>query len=277
MKTNIFHLQIIPLAKIFPHEEFDQSRAKPLVARLKKDGYLANPIIVASVGNEQYLQLDGMNRFSAFKIMEIPTILAQIIDYSDQETVELSSWSHLFYTSAKTFFYCAQRMDHTTVKQGKIENVGHRYIKEEESSRLCTVVTKNGQVYLISTSGTLLEKVKKLNKLVSCYKEKIVRDVMPPNPNQSDTKVLFAEHPSTNMMLVFPTFTRHQIIEVVKNGQLFPPGVTRHIIKRRCLNVNIPLLLFSKRKSLEEQNKEMEEILLTRHFRLYEEPTIYFE
>src|SRR3990167_4547707 len=96
MKTDIFHLQIIPIKNILPHEEFDEKRTHPLVSRLRKDGYLANPIIVAALGEGKHLQLDGMNRFSAFKMMKIPTILAQIIDYNDQDIVELSSWAHLF-------------------------------------------------------------------------------------------------------------------------------------------------------------------------------------
>jgi len=277
MKTNIFNLEIIPLSSILPHEEFDQKRALPLVAKLKKDGYLANPIIVAPLGDKKYLQLDGMNRFSTFQIMKIPHILAQIIDYNDQESVELSSWSHLFHVKKQAFFFCADNLDHTSVKQGNFGNIGHRYIKEEESGRLCTVVSKKGQVYLISASGTLLEKVKKLSKLVACYKNNIKRDVLPPHPNKGDVEVLFAEHPQANMMLIFPTFTRHQIVEMAKNGQLFPPGITRHIIRRRCLNVNIPLSLFSSKKSLEAQNKEIKEKLLVRGFRLYEESTIYFE
>ncbi|MBI5452843.1 ParB N-terminal domain-containing protein [Candidatus Gottesmanbacteria bacterium] len=277
MKTDIFHLQIIPIADILVHEEFDESRAYPLVERLKKEKQLVNPILVASLTDGKFLQLDGMNRFSAFKILGLKSIVCQIIDYNDQEEVELSSWSHLFKASKDEFLAFLSQKCGFIVKQGNIDQVGHRYIKEEGMGRLITLCCSDGGVYLVSTNGNLLEKIDKLNQLVSYYKEKIVRDVLPPHPNAADIDVLFREHPQNNMMIVFPTFTRHQIVEIVKKNKLFPAGVTRHIIRRRCLNVHAPLSLFDKKKSIGEQNKELESMLLKRSFRLYEEPTIYFE
>lgn len=276
MKNNVFHLQIVPIKDVLPHEEYDQNRAKPLITRLKQEKHLVNPIIVATLDNGKFLQLDGMNRFSAFKMMKIPTILAQIIDYNDQDVVELSSWTHLFHIEHEKFFLCATDMQ-MTVKKGNIDNVGHRYIREEGQSRLCTVVTRKKEVYLIYTNGTLFDKINKLNKLVDCYKDRIFRDVLVQTPGVGDIELLFQERSSANMMMIFPTFTRHQIVDVVKHGQLFPSGVTRHIIKRRCLNVRMPMSFFENGGSLKQQNIELEKMLTNKAFRLYEEPTIYFE
>ncbi len=277
MKTDIFHLQIIPISEILPHEVYDQSRALPLVERLKKEKIMVNPIIVAQIDGKKFLQLDGMNRFSAFKMLGMKSILCQIIDYNDQESVELSSWSHLFSDRENNFIRELQKIEGLIVKEGEEENIGHRYIKEEGMGRLCTVCSKNNKVYIIATNGSLPQKIEKLNQLVSLYDDRIIRDVLPPRPNQGDLKMLFIEHSQTDMMIVFPTFTRHQIVETVKNGKLFPAGVTRHIIRRRCLNVNINLSIFQNDKSISEQNDEFERIIMARNFRLYEEPTVYFE
>ncbi len=277
MKTDIFHLQIVPVEDILVHEEFDDSRAYPLVERLKQDKFLANPIIVAGVEGGKFLQLDGMNRYSAFKMLGISSIPTQIIDYNDQEEVELSSWSHFFPAEKEAFLVSLSQTKDIKVRKGKMEDVGHRYVKEEGMARLCTIVDKDGSVYLVASSGDLISKVKQLNRIVSIYDKQIERDVLPPHPNQGDIRVLFEEHPSTSMMVVFPTFTRHQIVEVVRKGKLFPPGITRHIIKRRCLAINAPLSLFDRGKNVEEQNKTFEDMLSKRKFRLYEEPTIYFE
>lgn len=277
MKTNIFHLQIIPTSAILCHEEYDPSRARPLVERLRQNQQLANPIIVAELDKEKYLQLDGMNRLSAFKILGFSSILAQVIDYNDQEMVELSSWCHLFRADQDKFLHFIEKIDKIFVKEGRMENVGHRYIKEEGLGRLCTLIKRRGSVYLINCNGNLLEKIQYLTKIVSFYKKKIVRDVLSVHANQTDIEILFGEHKNTNFMLVFPTFTRHQIVEIVKKGGFFPAGITRHIIKKRCLNVNLPLKIFASRNSIKEQNKEMEELLLARNFRCYEEPTVYFE
>lgn len=277
MKTDIFHLQIIPVSDIMPHELYDQSRAQPLVDNFQKENVLVNPIIVAQIDGKKYLQLDGMNRFSAFKMLGIKSILCQIVDYNDQESVELSSWTHLFSDLGKNFMRIMKRIPGLIVKIGEAEDIGHRYIKEEGMGRLCTICSKSGKVFIVSANGSLSHKIDKLNKLVFLYKDRIIRDVLSSRPNQGDLKLLFMEHSGTNMMVIFPTFTRHQIVEIVKNGKLFPAGITRHIIRRRCLNVNVPLSLFANDKSAETQNHEFEKIISSRSFRLYEEPTVYFE
>ena len=277
MKNNIFSLKILPLESVLPHEEFDKRRARPLVRKLKEDKKLVNPIIVADLGDEKYLQLDGMNRLSAFQMMKMSSILAQVIDYNDQSTVELASWCHIFQGHAKSFLKHARSVNNLRVKDGMLHHVGYRYIKADGWGRLCTVVTKSKRVYLIHANGSLLEKVEKLRKLVEYYKKRIVRDALPLNPSSRDIRTLFNEHPNSNMLMVFPTFTRHQIISVIEKKGVFPSGVTRHLIKRRCLNINVPLRLFRKYKNIEEQNKELDRLLKARPFRLYEEPTIYFE
>lgn len=276
MKTDLFHLEIVPIRNIYPHEEFDISRSYPLVEKLKKDRQLKNPILLTNLGEGRYLELDGINRISSFKILKFKTILAQIIDYNDQEIVELSSWCHLFSSKPEDFLTFVKDIDEIKIKEGLIGNVGYRYIKETGKARLCTVVTKRGKVYLFYTGGGLLQKVDKLRRLVKFYDKSINRAILPENPSIGEIEYLLEEK-SKDIMVVFPTFTRHQIVEVVKRGGLLPPGVTRHIIKWRCLNVNVPLSFFSNKKTLKEKNKQLDKILKSRNPRIYEEPTIQFE
>lgn len=276
MQTQIFHLKIISVKDILVHEDFDENRAAPLVDNLKKEQYLSNPILVASLGNSKYLQLDGMNRFCAFKRLGLSAILAQIIDYNDQETVELSSWIHLFTDRQNKFMKYLKKIKEISLKKGNLDMVGHRYIREDGTGRLCTVVTDKNEVFLLYANDNLSQKVNLLRKVVSFYQDGIVRDVLPDGSERGQLRLPFAEHPNTDTMVIFPTFTRHQIVDVVKLGGLFPSGITRHIIKRRCLNVKVPLSLFLE-KSLVKQNEELEKILELKKFRVYEEPTVYFE
>lgn len=277
MKTDIFHLQILSIDEILPQEEFDESRTYPLLEKIKRDGIFSNPIIVAQIDGEKYLQLDGMNRLSSMKLLGYKTVLTQVVDYNDQENVELSSWAHFFNSDKDAFIKAVSIIKGLSIEKGEFSDVGHRYMKEEGLGRLCTLVEKNGEVLLVVSSGTLLEKIQRLNALVKLYSSKIARDVMPSHPNKSDIDFLFLEHPDSTMMCIFPTLTRHQIVEVIKRGTLLPPGVSRHIIKRRCMNVNMPLSLFDSSKSVDQQNEVLEGLLKKRKFRLYEEPTVYFE
>lgn len=276
MQTDIFHLKIVPIKDILVHEQFDDSRVFPLVASLKEDKQLSNPIIVASLDNQKYLQLDGMNRLSAFKKLGLDSILVQIVDYNNQETVELSSWLHIFKGDINHFIANIES-NGNEVSKAKFEQVGHRYIKEEGRARICTVISMEGFVYLVYSKGELMGKVKSLNKITEFYKDKIQRDVLPIKPNRIDIDLLFQEHEPSNIIVIFPTFTRHQIVDVAKRKELFPAGMTRHIIQRRCLNVNVPLTLFTKERSIKKQNVDLEKLLFQKKFRLYEESTVYFE
>lgn len=268
MKTDIFHLQIIPLADIFVHEEYDQSRTLPLIERLKYDSFIANPIIVASIGEGKYLQLDGVNRYTAFKRLGLSSILAQIINYHDSTSVRLSSWSHLFPGKLEELL--------SKIRDGGIE-VNQSSIGSIDPNAFLTIITNQREVYTCFFTGNLVGKAKILRGIVNEYKKSIARDVMPKSPTPCDIDLLFAEHPETNLMIVFSLFQFSHIIEIVKSGGLLPAGITRHIIQRRCLNVNAPLTLFSPKLSVKEQNEKLEKLFDMRKFRVYEEPTIYFE
>lgn len=277
MQTDIFKLQIIALKNILPHERYDDSRALPLIERLKKDGFLANPIIVAKLDRQYYIQLDGMNRLTAFKKIGFSAILTQIVDYNDQDMVELSSWSHLTNLSIHAFLLKLGKIKDLSRQEGRIDLVGHRYIKNEGISRIATVVFRNGKVWLLYFNGKLVKKVEILNKIVTVYGKDIIRDILPSDPNQVNIDRIFDKYPDKKILIVLPTFTRHQIVDMVSLNKMFPAGVTRHIIKRRCLNLNLPLKLFQSGKSIKELNSLLDKFLKNRQVRLYEEPTIYFE
>lgn len=277
MKTDFYHLKIVPIEKILVHEEMDINRAEPLVKKIKVEGRLSNPIIVAKLDDGKYLQLDGMNRLQAFKALGFKTILVQIVDYNDQENVDLSTWTHLFHTNGKKFIKAVKQIPGIVYKKGTVENVGHRYIREKGLGRLCTVCTKDKKVYLFFTNGDLMEKIAKLNEIVGLYGNKIVRDVLLPYLNMGDIQILFDHNPETNMMLVFPTITRHQVVKVVEKGGLLPTGLTRHIIRGRCLNVNMDLSVFNPKFSLKKQNELAKKIMKNRIHKIFEEKIVYFE
>jgi hypothetical protein len=278
-------LEIIPLKDILLHEQFDPSRSSDLIKKLQKSNLLTEPIIVASLGDHQYLQLDGMNRLNCFRQMGLKTILAQIVDYNNQEEVELSSWIHLFKAKRKDFFRHIKKNKNLTIKKAHIDQIGPRYIKEKDLGRLVTVIDKKEGGFLMMTAGNFVEKIKRMNYVVSFYEHNINRSILPFPMTLRNIRLFFYEHPDlnfydnpdTNLMVIFPNFTPQQIIEVVKAGALIPAGVTRHLIKGRCLNVNLPLDFFDNKKPLLKLNQNFDKFLLKKSVRMYEESTIHFE
>lgn len=285
MKTDRFHLEIIPIKNILVHEEFDPSRSDDLVKKFKKGKTLTDPIIVAPLGDEKYLQLDGMNRMHCFKTLGIKTILCQIVDYNDQEIVQLSSWVHLFQAKKKEFSRYIQSDKNLKIQPAEVEEIGPRYIKEKDFGRLVTVIDKKEGAFLIATGGNFIDKIKRINSIVSFYQNNITREILPFNLTRRNIRLFFYENPhlnfyenpKTNLMVVFPNFTPQQVIEVVRAGSLFPAGVTRHLINGRCLGINIPLSFFDNLKSIKVQNQQLDNFFSRKKPRIYEEPTIHFE
>ena len=276
MKTDNFCLQVVPVADVVPHEDFDGSRTASLEEKLREEGYLQNPIMVATMDDGRYLELDGMNRLSAFRAMGIPTILAQVVDYANPDAFDLSSWVHLIQGESDGLLEHIGALEHVALKQSDADHVGYRYIRDDGLARICAVV-EGKRVHLVGVNGDIISKVKQLRALCSAIRGPITRDILPVRPSSYDIQELFTLYPENNLMLIFPIFTQHQILTVVKRGTVFPGGVTRHLIRPRCLGARVPLSLFSNDTSLEQQNRELDELLTCRRLRTYEEPTIQFE
>jgi len=272
-----YQLKIINVDNILPHEEFDISRSSALVEKIKEKKQLSNPILVAHVADETYVQIDGMNRYSAIKQLGIPCIVAQVVDYNDPNVLDISTWAHLHDIDKKTFLKMLSAVPNIDISQSGFRYLRRRFIKDSGLGYLCTIVFNDLSVYRIATSGKLPQKVTTLCNVVSTYKKQITRDVLPDDANSVDVSELFKKQHKKTLVL-FPTFTRHQIIECATRAHvLFPGGVTRFIIKNRCLNVNLPLDLLKSKDSIEIKNKKLEEFLGQKKLRVYEEPTIYFE
>ena len=55
--------------------------------------------------------------------------------------IELSSWLHILKGDIKEFLNFIKKDKSLIVSQGKMDQVGHRYIKEKDFGRLCSIVT----------------------------------------------------------------------------------------------------------------------------------------
>lgn len=272
-----FNLKIIETQNIFPHEEFDVSRSEKLVESITRLNRFLNPILVAHIHDETYMQIDGMNRYNAIKQLGIPSILAQVIDYNDQEALEVSTWSHFNSLPKKEFLDKIAEIDGLNIAPAGFRYLRRRYIKESGAGFLCAIVFKDLSVYRVATSGNLSEKIKRLCDIVHLYKKQVVRDQLPDDANSIDVQELYKKN-NTSSLVIFPTFTRHQIIDLALNKRvLLPGGVTRFIIKGRCLDVNLPLEYLKSHDSIEQKNQRLKEFLNTKKYRVYLEPTIYFE
>src|SRR5262249_13088568 len=87
-------LRIVPISRLLPHEEHDAQRSEPLVRNIEAAGVLLNPPVVAPMGDDRFVILDGANRHYALGALGYHYILVQVVNYETDE-VELGTWHHI--------------------------------------------------------------------------------------------------------------------------------------------------------------------------------------
>jgi len=268
-------LKIVPVDRIVIHEYHDIRRSEKLAKRIKEDGFLKDPPMVARLEEERYVHLDGANRIETLRLLGCRDILVQVVDYYDEEEVQLDSWCHLTKMDKVTFLSKLGDIRGIQVRRTDYETAGEAL---RERKVLCCIFFRDKDVYAIEAGEGLKERVGLLNEVVDLYKADITRDIVERREMAGRIDDLFRRHGDCNVTIVFPKFTPREIVRVAASKLKVPAGITRHIIKNRALRLYFPLIILeSKALSLEEKNKLLEEFLKDKSPRVYAEPTVMYD
>jgi len=283
-------LRIVPLADIFVHEDVRESRADSLIERLKRDKILRDPIIVAPLesGKYKYVHLDGANRYVALQQLQCKHILVQVVNYHDETRVNLETWCHLFEFEEQEFL---DNLNHINgIGCEEINPEGNTIVKSLCESRiLCYAAFRGGAVYAITGGTELVEKVRLLREVSKLYPYDATREPFDSEQYlEQQVRSLFgkSENNSCNVLLVFPRFTPQDIVFLAELSQKIPAGITRHVVAKRILCVNIPLSRLCADGTTEEKTRWLEGYLsmdivsgeeLKEPYRFFGESTIIFQ
>jgi len=280
-------LRIVSLERILLHEAHDARRVEHIMAAMRRDGCLRNPIIVAERG-EQYVQLDGATRAIALGEMGVPCALVQIVSYEDPE-VSLSSWNHVLID------FSAQRLraalgamaglacsdcDPSQIGpalQSRPESAASRLEDFAEPQALLGIISREGHGLLVRVEGELRGQLGQLTALVELYRGQAeVRRVA-----DLELEALLSQHPDLSAVVGFPQLEPEDVFHCACNQTKLPMGITRHLVGGRALGVDVPLELLAGDKPLEEKNAWLQDMVLERlrrhKVRVYQEPVIIFD
>jgi L-serine kinase (ATP) / ParB family transcriptional regulator, heme-responsive regulator len=268
-------LRVISAAELLLHEQHDAQRTEPLLRRLQCDGVLKNPPIVAPIrGEQRYVVLDGANRVTAMKVLGIAHIAVQVVDYEDAE-LSLDTWHHLI----KGVVADRVRGMLRALESVKIDLADAVHARAQLARReiLAFVEYLNGEVWTLQASGDLHQRSQRLNEIVDLYKGQahVFR------ANTDHLPSLLPLHDDVAALVVFPRFVPAEIIDLARVGACLPAGITRHVIPRRALRVNVPLTVLNGGASLSEKNTWLADWLAqqqaSRAVRYYHESTFLFD
>jgi hypothetical protein len=276
MDTLFPEIDVLSISELMLHENESVERTAKLQERIRADGFLRNPVIVAKVLHSSrlhYLLLDGIHRISALKNLGCRDVVAQLIDYSS-EGVKVEVWHQLI-----------RGVDPVNLSKSLKRVFGKTLTKKPEAEAnelrnkdliLMHLLLKNGQSYIIERQSNLQSTTAKIREFVKILTS--LGEVHRVHEDEAKS-VLKSSSAATGILFIQPLSKQH-IIEIALSETKLPAGITRHIIPCRALGIAVDLALLRAELSTVEKSKLIRLVVNQRiedeRVRFYAEPTFVF-
>jgi hypothetical protein len=269
-------IKVVPIKDLVFHEIEEPLRTKRLEERLMSDGFLKNPVIVGRIPNSdsKLLLLDGMHRVSALRNLGCDSVVAQFVDYFDNE-VKVDAWCHLIQNCdrqdllSKISGIRNVRLTKTSTKRAR-ELLKQRRI-------LCYLLFKNLDTFTVKGISDLKAAVSELSKIIGiCHESSSVR-----RGSEAETRFLLMRQKMASAALMIPVFKKKEIVEFAIEKKKLPTGITRHIVPSRVLGLRVDLGLLKVEMPIEGRNSIIQEMFSLRmangKVRYYGESVLIFD
>jgi L-serine kinase (ATP) / ParB family transcriptional regulator, heme-responsive regulator len=272
--VNFFELELLRIKDIKLHETTEFNRLRNIYDRIAGSKHLMNPVIVGRYNNDLIL-IDGANRLSTLKEIGCKLAIAQVIDYKN-EKIKLKRWHHLVYNlSIPDLIEICKilKLDYLPVGYQK----GLKLTKEKSQYILASDINSNLSL-LITLPKNFRKLVESLNEFTRYYFIKYVFDRSEEEIKIGDLRKYTRKR---GTLIEFPLFTKKQIVEIAKNHDRLPAGITRHILENRVLHVKYEIANLMDDKNLDRKKQELNKYLLNKidsnKVRQYRESVIVFD
>jgi hypothetical protein len=274
-------IRLVPVNELFFHEDPDEERLLGLVSRLGAEGILKNPPIVAETDSAyRYIILDGANRVTALIKHNFTHIPVQVVNLGDPR-LTIECWHHAVERYDKLFF------EQSIANFGSIELVPAKPVRLNgeddingnnwDQDTLCRLVFADGTGLYARGDGDIYARVDKLKKITDLYLHTSLSDRV----SYTNLTHLKSNYPEFRTLLLFRSFTKEELLQIVLSGRKLPAGVTRVLLPKRALGLNIRLEFLRSSLTLEEKNHWLSELIhkmvLNKTIRFYQEPTFVFD
>ena len=273
-------LRIVPLDAVIEHEYNDDQRTTPLVQRLQIEGLLKNPPLVVpletgAAGPTRYVVIDGANRCTALEQLGYHYVLVQVVGYTPPQ-VTLSTWHH-----------AVTGIDLEVFRRGLYSVPGLDVRVTDTLSARADLARRDLIAYTLLSDGRVLadrDPVHSLhtqNRLLNAMVDTYITQGGLQRTIAVDLAEVAGLYPDLTALVIFPNYEPAEVLALARDGELLPPGLTRHLIQGRVLRVNYPLADLRSDDALEAKNARLQGWLKTkfaqREVRFYGEATFLFD
>lgn len=273
MSEPLPNVQLVALQRCVLHESVDPQRVTRLAAALRHDDLLRNPPIVAPLpGRDELVVLDGATRTTALRELGYGAVAAQIVRYSDPR-IELHTWVHVLHgLSAAALTRGLRSIAGLTLRPIEAEQA-LRDVRAHAAAGV--LLTAAGAAWALCCAGSLVDEARILNAMFAWYARQATVQRLP-----HDAHFGLASLPADSVAVIFPRYSKSELLELAAAGAVLPGGITRHIIPGRALRVNVPLQPLREGSFALQQRwfaAWFAERIAGGHARLYTEPTWLFD
>jgi len=267
-------LRIIPISEIIFHEDPDDERSSKLIEYIRKENRLKNPPVVTSQGgNAKHILLDGANRLTALQTLNVPHVLVQVIDLFDPGLL-LLHWHHAVEKFGKEeFLEKIKNLPEISIIKSDSTNL----TKDENGDLLCQIQFADSSVFAVHAHTNLFQRVKDLQNITNVYKGFRYMDRV----SYTNLEHLTKNYPRFCALIVFRELMKEDLVEVTNQGMRIPSGISRIILPKRALRVNVPLDILRFDVPVEQKNfwlqNRINEQIRDKSIRFYHEPTFLFD
>lgn len=268
------NLRIVPIAEILFHEDPDEERSSKLIEYIRKENRLKNPPVVAThSGNNKYILLDGANRLTALRTLNIPDVLVQHIDLFDPGLIFLH-WHHAVEKfSQDAFLEKINNLPDITIT----ESTNNGLATNDNGDMLCQIQFADNSIYVVHAHSDLFQRVKDLRNITDIYKGFQYMDRV----SYTNLEHLKNNYAQFCALIVFRKLMKEELVEVTNHSMRIPSGITRIILPKRALRINVPLDILRFDVSTEQKNywlqNRINEQIRDKSIRFYHEPTFLFD
>jgi hypothetical protein len=263
-------IRVVPIERCLLHEQTDDARVARLAARLKADGILRNPPVLGhQTGIDALIVLDGATRVTATRQLGLPYIVAQVVDYDD-DSVQLLTWSHVLSGLALDTLCAALADEPALAARSCTPYEAENALAHRET--LAYLAGGDGRCFALGHSADVITRAAALRRLFAGYAGRATITRVPP----TDWAARLDEQ-NDSVAVVYPTYTKRDIVALSQAGAVLPAGISRHVIPGRALRINVPI----DDTPLEEKQAWLDSWLRERRAghgaRYYAEPTFLFD
>jgi L-serine kinase (ATP) / ParB family transcriptional regulator, heme-responsive regulator len=246
-------LKFLKIDSVIIHEWHDEQRTPPLIEKIREGGLFRNPPIVTPLQDSsgRFMVLDGANRVTALRQMGFPDVLVQVVE-PDHPGLCLENWNHVLWEMDPKILIGEIRAIQD-VNPVVLDEPGQPDIMED--CGLAQVQVPRGKRFTLCTDAEeLVVKVRLLNAVVDCYKDRCKLD----RTMAREVRELEDIYPDLTGLVIFPQFRIEDVLILAGQGFLLPTGITRFTVSPRALHVNYPLYELAADKPLEEKNEALQ-------------------